>query len=269
MFVEENPSTDLQDLKKIREDRGISLEDLYKKTRIRVVYLRAIESKNFDLLPAPVYSKNFIKMYADALGIDREKLIKEYQDFLASRKEISPQVEQSVKKETFSFAQLAGRKSYPLLVFILFIIILGVFLMNQPYPSSNLLDPSNNQAGLPKDNGDKYMNADMAVGVEKSTEPAGFLQENIKKQPKVGTTFSSDRESGLLVVTAMDETWLRVKIDDNPPFQILLKAGEQFEQKAKNVSLDIGNAGGIKITFKGKDIGRPGKAGEVIHLRLP
>lgn len=242
MFVEENPSTDLQDLKKIREDLGISLEDLYKRTRIRVVYLRAIESKNFDLLPAPVYSKNFIKMYADALGINRETLIKEYEDFLNSRKKFSSQIEH-VKQERFSFSRLAGRKSYLLLVFMVLTVILGVFLIDRQYHSSPFVELSDVDVNLPKNTEDPYFNA--------------------------GTTLSSDGESGLLMITATEETWLRVKIDDNPPFQILLKAGEQFDQKAKNVSLDIGNAGGIKITFKGKDIGRPGKAGEVIHLRLP
>ena len=62
---------------------------------------------------------------------------------------------------------------------------------------------------------------------------------------------------------------MRVKADQNPSFQILLKPGEKFERKAVNFDMYIGNAGGIKIQFKGKDIEDMGKTGDVIHLRLP
>jgi len=49
----------------------------------------------------------------------------------------------------------------------------------------------------------------------------------------------------------------------------LLKRGEKIERKAASFDLDIGNAGGIKIQFKGKNIENLGKSGQVTHLRLP
>ncbi len=73
----------------------------------------------------------------------------------------------------------------------------------------------------------------------------------------------------ILVITAIEETWLRMKIDRNPPFQVLLKPGEKIERKGAKFELDIGNAGGITIQFHGKFIDKVGNSGQVIHMRLP
>ncbi|MDD5343317.1 MAG: DUF4115 domain-containing protein, partial [Smithella sp.] len=82
-------------------------------------------------------------------------------------------------------------------------------------------------------------------------------------------TAVNDKEAGLLIISAIEETWIRIKADQNPSFQVLLKAGEKFERKAASFDMDIGNAGGIKIQFKGKNMENLGKSGQVVHLRLP
>jgi hypothetical protein len=51
---------------------------------------------------------------------------------------------------------------------------------------------------------------------------------------------------------------------------MILQAGETLERFASDsFTIDIGNAGGIAITFQGKSIGSIGKRGHVVHLRLP
>ncbi len=56
----------------------------------------------------------------------------------------------------------------------------------------------------------------------------------------------------------------------NPSYQVLLKPGERIERTAADFFLlDIGNAGGVNLTFQGKPLGSLGKQGEVIHVRLP
>ena len=80
---------------------------------------------------------------------------------------------------------------------------------------------------------------------------------------------ANNEEASLLIINAIEDTWIRIKADQNPSFQILLKSGEKFERKAESFDMDIGNAGGIKIQFKGKNIENLGKSGQVTHLRLP
>lgn len=56
-------------LKKIRQERGLSLEDIQKKTKIHLNVLRAIEGDSISNL-SPVYLKGFIKIYCGSLGLD-------------------------------------------------------------------------------------------------------------------------------------------------------------------------------------------------------
>ena len=41
-------------------------------------YLRALEDERFDLLPAPTYVKGFLRSYAEALGLDGQPFVDEY-----------------------------------------------------------------------------------------------------------------------------------------------------------------------------------------------
>lgn len=66
-------------LREARENTGISLEDLAKKTRICKKYLQALEECRFNDLPtAEVYQKNFVKIYVEALGKNAEPFLKQY-----------------------------------------------------------------------------------------------------------------------------------------------------------------------------------------------
>ena len=56
-------------LKKIRQERGLSLEDVQKKTKIHLNVLRAIEGDSISNL-SPIYLKGFIKIYCSYLGLD-------------------------------------------------------------------------------------------------------------------------------------------------------------------------------------------------------
>jgi hypothetical protein len=49
----------------------------------------------------------------------------------------------------------------------------------------------------------------------------------------------------------------------------VLKPGQKAEYKASIADMDIGNAGGVVIQFRGKTMENLGEPGEVIRLRLP
>ncbi len=66
-------------LKKTREEKGLSLDDIQEETKIRKKYLEAIEENNFDILPGKVYLKVFIKGYAREVGLDYQELLKKYE----------------------------------------------------------------------------------------------------------------------------------------------------------------------------------------------
>jgi hypothetical protein len=72
------------------------------------------------------------------------------------------------------------------------------------------------------------------------------------------------------VIEAGETTWLNIIEDDNPPYEIMLRAGERIEREAsERFMIDVGNAGGVDVRFQGKSLGRLGNRGEVVHLVLP
>lgn len=61
-------------LKRERQERDISLEQVAQGTYIRLHYLQAIEDGKFDELPSPVQGRGFLRAYASYLGIDLEPI---------------------------------------------------------------------------------------------------------------------------------------------------------------------------------------------------
>jgi len=66
-------------LKSAREKLNFSIDDIHKKTRITVKNISLMEEENWDLLPAPVYLKGFIKLYAREVGLNYDEIIKLYE----------------------------------------------------------------------------------------------------------------------------------------------------------------------------------------------
>jgi cytoskeletal protein RodZ len=72
--VEEELPTAGERLRVAREGRGLSLEDVAAQTRIPQRHLTAIETGDWDSLPAPTYTIGFAKSYASAVGLDRAEI---------------------------------------------------------------------------------------------------------------------------------------------------------------------------------------------------
>jgi len=58
-----------------REARGLTLEDAERDTRISRRYLQALEAEQFEVIPAPVYARGFLRSYSQYLGLDPQQLL--------------------------------------------------------------------------------------------------------------------------------------------------------------------------------------------------
>ena len=61
-------------LRAAREAQGLTLDQAFKGTRIKLSFLEAIEANQFDVLPGPVQARGFVRSYANFLGLDGEHL---------------------------------------------------------------------------------------------------------------------------------------------------------------------------------------------------
>lgn len=67
-----------EQLRRMREQRGVSLEDIARETRLSKRYLVALENEAIAQLPGGAYNRAYLKMYATLLGLDPEPLLHEY-----------------------------------------------------------------------------------------------------------------------------------------------------------------------------------------------
>ncbi len=65
-------------LKREREMRGISLEEIASATRIGTRFLEAMENEQWSQLPGGVFNRGFVRSVAHHLGLDEEALLAEY-----------------------------------------------------------------------------------------------------------------------------------------------------------------------------------------------
>ena len=67
-----------------RLDRHATLQDAQRETRIHRRFLDALENEDVAALPAPVYTRGFIRTYAEFLGIAPEPMVDLYQTMRGS-----------------------------------------------------------------------------------------------------------------------------------------------------------------------------------------
>jgi cytoskeletal protein RodZ len=67
-------------LRRAREARAMSLDDIASQTRIPMRHLQHIELEEWDALPAPTYAIGFTRNYANAVGLDGAALANELRD---------------------------------------------------------------------------------------------------------------------------------------------------------------------------------------------
>ena len=65
-------------LRSTRESKGLSIDDVSNRTKIRVKIIEAIEQGDYKSAGAPAYVKGFVKIYADYLGLDTKSILKQH-----------------------------------------------------------------------------------------------------------------------------------------------------------------------------------------------
>jgi cytoskeletal protein RodZ len=65
-------------LREARQNKGASIEDASRATRIKMEILEQLEADEFDRLAAPAYTKGFLKLYAEYVGLDSQAMVDAY-----------------------------------------------------------------------------------------------------------------------------------------------------------------------------------------------
>ena len=77
-------------LREARLRQELDFPEIEQTTKIRSKYLKALEDEKFELLPAPTYVKGFLRNYADALGLEGQLYVDEYNSRFVTGEEDVP-----------------------------------------------------------------------------------------------------------------------------------------------------------------------------------
>lgn len=268
------------DLKRERELRGISLEDIARETKIRTSLLGYIEADRFDRLPAGVFRQSFVRSYARYLGIDENKTVRECllaEDRLDSEEQRSrvaqtPRPSLGARMKT----RAAGAKYaaiLPSVVALLGALTIFYFVEVRARTDQDSLSVlrnasvaqlSQNQASAPES---ASRNNGRLAGVSGSGGPAGLgVLGELAPKPSPETPSGAGPVSVAeprLRIKAREEAWVRVSVGELTLFSGLLRSDETRSfslQRPLNVKL--GNPLGTQLWVNDQVFGRLGEAGK-------
>lgn len=225
-------------LKKERERRNISLEYIASQTHIRRDYLFAVENNNFEKIPAEIYVRGYLRMYARILNIDEDMIMKMYCE---ERKDIQEpcEEEEEIKPEK-------GKGAHIIKIVSIGLAVLGVIL----YLAVKL----------------PFFQEQAEQYDEKTALPP---QEVLPDTPAVAEV-PRQITRHVLKIQAIDTTWLMMVIDNEKVEEYILKQGDTLTREGSSgFYIKIGNAGGVNIFLDNENIGQLGKKGEVVKISLP
>lgn len=239
-----------EELKRAREAKHLSVEDVSDATLINATFLEAIERGNTTVLPQ-TYVRAFIREYASFVGLDPQEIMRQY-DLANTEKpapreaEVKPAAESARPPEEKeggdrspslpSFTPTVSRLALPALL----IIILAVVIWNL---SRTKAPPPEREATVE----DISRNRPVADSIAKS--PAAAASDSL-----------------VLRAIVSDSAWVQITIDDQKPLQYLFRPNRRIEWKARErFLLSTGNAGAIDLTLNNKHLGAPGKRRAIIR----
>ena len=120
--------------KKIRRERKIALEDISKRTKIDIKYLKSLESGKFAEIPG-IYVKLFFKAYINEIGCDIDEAIDSLENFLNKKENKNVYEKQNSNEDKSLFnIRFSHLQRSNILVGIIFLslVFATILLQNKP-----------------------------------------------------------------------------------------------------------------------------------------
>ena len=224
-------------LRTAREERGLTMEGASETLYLKRSVIRAIESGDWTALPHSVYVKGYITQYAHYLKV-YDRVAPEF-----AKENEAARVRPPDRMETQALTRVRERRERPRVrkailggsIAIVAIITLLLFLHGQ------------REISLPPQ-----------------------YETVARNTPDTQQNWPTINETKKLMIACQERTWLRVVIDDAEKREVMLNPEEvvMFTGRDK-FDLLVGNAGGVKLFFNGKETRFEGASGEVKRVTLP
>lgn len=244
-----------------RESKGITLEDVFDRTRIRMEYLQGIESGNYNGFPELVYVKGFVRTYLKLIGA--EDLQDDFMEQLDRGNSVKKH-EQNVNnilKNGSSFPE--GFK--PASHFWLFLVLLSALFGTGFYVWYAIayggIDLKNLKLFNFSGRGNEVvLNQPVKISSDIIEEVSGDEDLKVKTSNDVK---SQDKKPAVpqrhfIQIQAINDVWLRVTIGSNTVYSRTMRKGDStsWDLPAPATVL-FGRPGAANVILNGKNLGVP------------
>ena len=222
-------------LKRERDLRGVELRQIAEASRVPLDQLEALENDDYDGLPHLVYVRGYIKSYCKCLGLDEADAVLRYEIYAKEHLGTEDdgwggEVVRAERDVVFSPATVTV-----MLVVAGFLAIIIFFAYSTGGPGTEkVVTVSPEVAAAVSTNLSPNLSTDASTdgASEKRSDAteAPETPETVEASPvepgeKATTTAAAGRKH-TLSVRAVENTWMRVSIDDGDPFETLLERGD-------------------------------------------
>jgi cytoskeletal protein RodZ len=246
-------------LRRQRELREISLRDIAERTKISLRYLEAMEADRFDLLPAPLFAKGFLREYARYVGLSPDDVVNHYLSVHHPEELADPKDDTKVRSrpKPVDPGQTPVRRnwSWGLLLALAGLILLVLVALAAYFAERRHEEPANVGQAPPMSAPPQLA----APAPDQLAVPAATSARSSTPPPpsapiQVSLDFSKD-------------CWVEAVIDGGKRrFSELRVQGESLPLEAeKSLVLKLGNAGAVDVQVNGYPLELDKKEGEVVR----
>ena len=248
-----------EELRREREIRGISLKEIADATKISKRFLDALERNDHRTLPAPVFTRGFVREYARYVGLNAEEMVNRYNFAAANddRIEKPPAVAKYAQAPPKDISpRPAPKRGIPPAITrvdkgIVYAIVIAVALAGVAYWA------------VQKRN--ERERADAASHIPVTTKAA-----TATAPPAAAPAAQPDDSKLRLTIVATAASWLELESDGKTVFKETIQGGarQEFEAAEQFRFRKIGNAGGLTLTINGTAVPPLGGDGDVVRNRI-
>ena len=247
-----------EELRRERLIREISLEEISQATKISVRLLRALEESDLKRLPAPTFTRGFIRAYARHLGIDPEEKVNAYLSDLADGPADAPTAKKARPRSRFWRGRRATAGT---IVGVVTAVLLLLGLIASP---ERRIRPARERRVAPRASSVAFKNVAVSneptPGLVPPSQGAAVIEAPMTDAPAISLMLEFEQDS-----------WTRLEADGETVLQGLVRRGQLKRFQARGgFSLTLGNAGGVRVSVDGRALDPLGQAGEVVRdVKLP
>ena len=227
-------------LRNAREKKGFSIGAIEEETKIRKLYIEALELEDFAELPPKVYAVGFVKRYAQFLNLDVEELTREFKELAyGAGEEVEPQVFSTPTVKSPMLSRIPVKNLFFAAGFLFLAIWAGNFVLG--YISNSI---------------NKH---------EISKAPAVNEKNNVPQQSPVPVKPPASKTLDMVVTVKPDQKcWVLVRVDGEEKIAGILASGQQQSFSAKDtIYIKVGDAAAIDIIVNNKKLEPLGGPGQV------